>query len=250
MPSIEPVSSVAILSDCHVSIESGSPDFIRLCNTMSMLLDHVEHVVLLGDVFQVWTAVPPFDHDNGRALLNLIDRKGPGRVSLVEGNWDFYLASRYAHHFAHCSERSIVLDVQGRKTAFVHGHQFTGFQDGLLVRILKWPPVRWMFRHGWLNGAAKRLNRSFQDGAYSVKMAPEMLSAVCKHLTRAFSRADRIFCGHFHTAVQCDRIRILPDHHRTGAFWMSAPTAGLYRMENGNPVPAADIDWRSVPFSR
>ncbi len=247
MPSTETVVSVGVITDSHVSVDPGHPEFVTFLDTVTRLLDYVEHLVLLGDVFQVWAAAPPFDHTNGRALLKLIDERGPGRVSLVEGNWDFYLKQTYGDHFARCSERAIQLDVNGCQTTFVHGHQFTGIRDGLLVRILKWAPVHYLFRHGWLKGAAGRLNRSFQDGAYSVKLRLDELPAIGGRMLKSFSRSDRIFCGHFHRAFTCDRICGLPDYYSTGTFWMSAPAEGLYRMADGQPVQADDIDWLTIP---
>ncbi len=247
MQSTEAISSIAVLSDGHVSPIPGDPSFHQFLETVSILLDQVEHLVLLGDVFQVWAAAPPFDHANGRALLKLIDERGPGRVSLVEGNWDFYLKQRYGDHFARCSEHAIQLSVGGSQTVFVHGHQFTGFRDGLLVRMLKWAPVRYLFRRGWLKGAAGRLNRSFQEGAYSVKLRPDELPVICGRILKSYPRSDRVFCGHFHQAFTCGRICGLPDYHSTGTFWLSTPSEGLYRMEGGKPVPADDIDWLTIP---
>ncbi len=250
MQSTEQIFSIAVLSDCHVSIEPGDPSFHAFLETISNLLDRVEHVVLLGDIFQVWSAAPPFDHANGRALLRLIDEHGAGRVSLVEGNWDFYLTRAFGGHFARCSEREIQMELKGGRTVFVHGHQFTGFRDGLLVRILKWAPVRWLFCRGWLKGAAGWLNGSFQEGAFSVKMTPTAMPAICNRLLKAYEGADRVFCGHFHRAFTCGRIQGLPDYYSTGTFWLSTPEEGLYRLKDGKPVPAHDIDWLDIPCNR
>ncbi len=238
MPSTEPAFRVVIFADCHLPVESGHPDFEVFLHTFKQVAKQTEIIVLLGDVFQVWAAVPVFDHENGHVLLKAIQSVPDNcQVIMVEGNWDFYIKDHYSEYFDEISEDAISLESREEQLVFVHGHMDHLFLDRLLTKILKSKPARWFFRRKQFSGLARKLNRKFQEGELSKQVRPGELLAVARRLARHFPNSDHIFIGHFHTSWHHGNVTVVPDYHSTRSFLCLSDKPAIYRFENNEISP-------------
>ena len=219
MPSTDFRLDLAVFSDCHLPIQNGHPDVDRFFQVLRGASDVSNHVVLLGDVFQVWAGIPPFDHGNGHRLLDLLEELGTDRFSLVEGNWDFYIQRVFGDRFARVTPVGFQMELGGRIIRFAHGHLHTGWKDRLWMGCLKSAMAYHLFKTGWFNGFLSSLNRRFQAGMYSEVLTQGRLENMCQRLEQQYGDADRIICGHAHRLFQHGRVTVLPDYHSTGLFW-------------------------------
>lgn len=238
MPSSEPLFRVVIFADCHLPVEPAHPDFEAFLSTFSHLSEQTETIVLLGDVFRIWAAVPVFDHENGRRLLEAIRSVSQNcRTVMVEGNWDFYIRKAFADYFYEISEDAVGLESAGERLVFVHGHMDHLFSDRLLMWVLKSRLARLFFKTKLFSGLACKLNRKFQEGEFSKAVTPDELMRVADRLTKRFPDADRIVIGHFHADWQHGKVTVVPDYHSTQAFLGLSDKAALYRFDHERIVP-------------
>jgi len=238
VPSIEPRFRIVIFADCHLPVETNHPDFTAFLQNFKQAAKETEVLVLLGDVFRVWAAIPAFDHENGQTLLKTVSSlSGKCRVIMVEGNWDFYIRKTYAEYFDEISEDAVEIKSHGERIVFVHGHMDHLFSDRMLMRILKSRPAYAMFKTKLFSGLARGLNRKFKEGEFSKTVQPEELPAVTRKLSRRFPNSDRIFSGHFHTSFQNGIVTIIPDYRSTGTFLCVSDSISLCRFHNGQIVP-------------
>ncbi len=242
MPSIEPEFRVAIFADCHLPLESGHSDFETFLHTFEQVAKQAETIVLLGDVFQVWAAVPVFDHENGRKLLELIESlSGSCRTIMVEGNWDFYIRKSFFAYFD-----AVEIDSRGEHLVFVHGHMDHLFSDRLLMWVLKSRLTCALFKTKLFSSLARKLNRKFKEGEFSKQVQPNELLKVADRLIKRFPGSDRIFAGHFHTFFQHGAVTVLPDYHSTKTFLALSDKPALYRFDRGKFQP---IEIPEIPSS-
>jgi len=245
MPSTDPRFRAAIFADCHLSVKPGHSDFERFLHTFTEVAKQTETIVLLGDVFQAWAAVPAFDHENGHRLLSLVKSlSGNCRTIMVEGNWDFYIEKTYSSYFDAISEDAVRIESGGERLVFVHGHMDHLFSDRLLMGILKSRIARFLFKTKMFSGLARKLNRKFQEGELSKSVQPEEFLMVASRLKKRFPEADHIFAGHFHTTWQYDNVTIIPDYHSTRAFLGLSGNPALYRFDHDQIVPASGLENR------
>lgn len=219
MDSTEKQLQVAVITDAHLPVESGHPDMAQFLIMLEAVSAVSTHVILLGDLFRVWAVVPPFDHENGRLLLEAVQRIGRDRFSFVEGNWDFYVDRAFPDSFARISRHGLELRLDNHTFRFVHGHLHTGWKDRLWMGLLKSGIAYRLFKTGWFRGLLFRLNRSFQTGMYSEILDDHRLAELCTTLEAHFPSADRIICGHAHRMFSGGKVTILPDYHSTGLVW-------------------------------
>ncbi len=240
VPFFDAVFRVAVFADCHLPVESGHPAFEGFLRDFELVAAQSERVVFLGDVFRVWAAVPGFDHENGRRLLDRIRSVSEGcRVLMVEGNWDFFIRRGFSDFFDEVSEDALALTFGGERLVFVHGHLDHLFSDRLFIRCLKSGVCYHLFRRKWFAaGPGRKLNRVFQDGELSKAVSQGELLAVAKRLERRFPRADRIVAGHFHRSFSAGKVVFVPDYFSTGMFLgFSDDDSFIYRVENNQVVP-------------
>ncbi|NOY21956.1 MAG: hypothetical protein GXO70_00385 [Acidobacteria bacterium] len=238
MPSTESLFRVVIFADCHLPVTLGHPEFEAFLHTFEQVAKQTETIVLLGDVFRVWAAVPVFDHENGYVLLETIRSVSDNcRVIMVEGNWDFYIKKAYFDAFDRVSEDAVVIESEGERLVFVHGHMDHLFSDRLLMRLLKSRLVCTLFRWKRFFGLARKLNRKFQEGGLSKTVQPDELIKVADRLTKRFPGSDRIFVGHFHQSWQKGIVTGIPDYHSTRSFLGLSNEPALYRIDSGRVVP-------------
>ena len=118
-----------MIADAHLTCRKPENCFFRMLDAVARLPEDVG-IIFLGDLFDLWIALPGYENDEHRRFLDWCRReKVKRKVIFLEGNHEFYVAKTYADAFTYADE--------------------TMYQDGLLQ---------------WLHG--DRINR--QDHAYTV----------------------------------------------------------------------------------
>lgn len=210
---------VAVVADSHLGGPGGAVQ--PLVEQLEKLPERgCEHLVLLGDIFQIWVGDPRFETPDIRRMVEtLAGLRGRGvRVDYVEGNRDFFLAGGcYAHAFDYVGKET-AFQSGGRRYLAVHG-------DGLNARDWRYRFWRrlsksWVARNS-LGLTPYRLARSLVQSTESglaktnfkhkVRLPEE---AIRSYGERRLSEAyDVLLLGHFHEArtwsVQGGEIRLL-----------------------------------------
>ena len=199
-PGIGGRKPLIIIADAHVSKARGNfPPFFRLLEALARQDDDL---VFLGDIFDLWVALPRYENELHRQFLDWCRRQKTRRsIGYLEGNREFFLAESHAEAFSWCSPGPWHQDRHGH--LFCHGDQINT-QD---IRYLT-------FRKLSKNRYTKMLLTHLPLGPAMV----EYLKRRLKHSNPAFRRrlpdaqivafaearfgdgAQTVFAGHFHQA--------------------------------------------------
>lgn len=184
-----------VVADSHVSEENGNVAEFRAL--LTRLEKSREEVVFLGDVFDLWIALPGYELDLHREFLAwCARRKTHVSVGLIEGNHEFFVAEERGESFSWCSPDAR----QGPAgSLFVHGDLIDRRDRG--YRFL---------RRASKNRVMKSLLRSFPAAGKSLVAAAKKRLDLKdgKHIPedeiRAFAESEfargakMILAGHFH----------------------------------------------------
>lgn len=139
--------SVALIADAHLGGPGGAA--APLIRQLEALPEQgAERLVLLGDLFQAWVALPRFETPDVVAVVDALRRlRAAGLpVHYVEGNRDFFLdRSPYADAFDSVG-REVAFRTGGRRYLAVHG-------DGLDERDRQY--------HFWRRASKSAASRTF-----------------------------------------------------------------------------------------
>lgn len=224
MPSPMSRSPLVLVTDAHISEPQGNtkPFFEML----AVLGQGAGDVVFLGDIFDLWIALPRYEVAQHRRFLSWCrHQKARRRIGFVEGNHEFFLARRHGAAFTWCTPRAWWQDAEGN--LFCHGdrinrhdRRFRAFRrltKNPFARILlhALPSGPRLVRH--IKNRMKGTNRAFR------KSLP--LEQIRDFAERRFQDgASRVFLGHFHQAFHCrgahgGDLFSLPDWYSGG--WIS-----------------------------
>jgi UDP-2,3-diacylglucosamine hydrolase len=225
--------SVALIADSHLGGPGGSSGPL-----VKQLLELPErgcrHLVLLGDIFQVWMGSPRWETPEIREVVPALRRLRQAglRIDYVEGNRDFFLqGSPYEELFDHLSTE-VAFEHDGVRYLAVHG-------DGLNDRdrqylfwrwISKSAPVRFVVLRLPTNLAHRAMHRT--EAQLSRTNFKHKRSIPVKAIRRYGERRlaegyDVLLLGHFHTeltiAVSDGEIRLLDSwFHSHRVEWLHA----------------------------
>jgi UDP-2,3-diacylglucosamine hydrolase len=92
-----------IISDSHIDATTAP----RFFDMLSRLTTHPEAVVFLGDIFELWIALPGYEEPHHQRLLDWVDaRRAQGlEVGWIDGNHEFYIIERYGDRFSWATDR-------------------------------------------------------------------------------------------------------------------------------------------------
>ena len=219
-----------LVADAHVSkIFNNHDEFFQ----MLALIESLDRdVVFLGDIFDLWIALPRYQEEIQKRFLEWCRRyKRRRMVGFVEGNREFWVVKKRSDCFSWSTE-SFYWD-KSRNLLFVHGDQINR-KDW---RYLSWRKVS-------KNGAMRKLVRFLPFGpriAHRLKKKLETTNmefriGLPEEELRHFAQsrfdegAARILAGHFHRDYSFpageDRwLRVLPD-------WYSTRLVGIYDEKN------------------
>lgn len=223
----------SVLSDLHLSVSEDSLEFAEFLTKLEELSKKTEKIILLGDIFTIWSGISPFNHENGKKLLKKIEDLSTNcEFYFLEGNYDFYICKKNKQTFYKCSENYIKLQINGREFIFTHGHLYTSFKDKLFMDILKSNIVRFLLEHKLIRPMVLKMQKQFENGSLSKKFKDKDLNAFTKKLMKRF-KEENIICGHFHTSYKNDRVTIAPDYLSTNqSLSFDGESLNLIDMDN------------------
>jgi UDP-2,3-diacylglucosamine hydrolase len=196
--------TVAVIADAHLGGPGGGPEPL-LRQLAELPGAGCRHLLLLGDLFQVWVGHPRFQTADIASVVEALRglRRGGMRVDYVEGNRDFFLAgSVYADAF----------DAVGCEVAFTAGDRrcLAVHGDGLNDRDRQYLFWRWLSKSAlsrWLmrslpgplaRRAVASTERQLAGTNFKHKRRiPE--EALLRYGDRRLSEGhDLLLLGHFH----------------------------------------------------
>ena len=216
------MSQTIFITDAHVGEAQGNAaDF-------SAMLERLESdgrdIVFLGDIFDLWIALPRYERPIHREFCDWCRRqKTRRRIGFMEGNHEFFVARERAGAFSWCTDAP--WRREGGGLLIVHGDLINRRDVNHLAfrRLAKSPLARCFLRCAprgpalaeALKRRLRRTNRRFRTGL------PE---GEIRRFAEAWLSADihTVLAGHFHTARSCQgprggRLHLLPDWHASQA---------------------------------
>jgi UDP-2,3-diacylglucosamine pyrophosphatase LpxH len=232
----DPRNPLVIIADAHISRRQGNADaFLEM---LAALEKGVGDVVFLGDIFDLWIALPRYENDLHRTFLSWCRKQKPRRrIGFIEGNHEFFLARRHAAAFTWCTQLAWWKDSEGN--LFCHGDRINRHDRNYLTfRKLTKNPITRTAIHclpmgpKLVNHVKRRLkgtNRAFRKSLPKVQLR--------KFAEERFQEgATRIFLGHFHQSyfyrgAHGGQLHTLPDWYSRG--WISVLSADRHALRQG-----------------
>jgi UDP-2,3-diacylglucosamine pyrophosphatase LpxH len=231
-----------IIADAH--IHQRSDKLQTFFEMLTYIAQESEDIVFLGDIFDLWIALPNYEEAIHRRFLTWCNVQRRHRsIGFVEGNHEFYLAAQRKTYFSWCA--SSPYHWIPRKILFAHGDQINRRDHRYLF-----------FRRLAKNRISAIIMQSLPLGAqlalYLKRRLKHTNQAFRKHFPRDQLRAyadaqfaqgvKTIFIGHFHRfyqyAPQKDRrLFILPAWLNDNQITYFDPVrqhCRLYRWCNGS----------------
>ncbi len=209
-----------VFTDTHLPVENNEDKFNNFLKILKLSSNISEKIILLGDIFEVWSGVSYYNHKRGKILLETIKpiRKS-AQVILIEGNWDFFLCKNFKKHFDVCSEKYAVFNENGINFAFTHGHFFGDWQTRALHFILTNPISYLVWKTGLLKNLEIKVAHKFLNKETNPLPKEYNLSLAVKKLKNKFKKSDFIFSGHFHREEKIENVFFLKDYQSSGVFY-------------------------------
>lgn len=224
-----------IITDAHLTQASGSRiDFFR----MLAAIEHSDHdIVFLGDVFDLWIALPRYEQEIHRRFLDWCQtQKSRRQIGFIEGNHEFFVAEERETYFSWCTGGA--WRCHSDAVMFTHGDCVNPLDKNYL-----------RFRKLTKNKTTKFLMRFFPFG-------PALTHALKLQLRRTNQRfrnqlphdeihefaaasflngISTIFVGHFHCDYRYDHsdsqtLYAVPDWHTSQTVTVFDP--GMHRVES------------------
>ena len=239
-----------IITDAHVSEANGNhTDFFRM---LEALEKNDQDLIFLGDIFDLWIALPRYEEDVHRDFLAWCrHQKKFRRIGYMEGNHEYYLADERDRDFTWCSQAPWRQDDKG--ILYVHGDQinrkdrnYLGFRklaksriSKFLVRVLPFGPLV----VASIKKGMKKTNINFRR-----HLPRDEIKAFAE--TMFATGVDIIFVGHFHRQFrygnpQSRALYVLPD-------WFGTQKVTVYQRESKEIVSTHWEDLETVfrPYPR
>lgn len=226
------LTHTAVIADAHIDGPGGPPE--PLVEQLEGLpAAGCDHLLLLGDLFQVWIGFRKFETPSIALVVAALRRlRAAGvRIDYIEGNRDFFLAgSVYADAFDSVSSE-VALEIGEKRILAVHG-------DGLVAadlnyrfwkllsknplsrvasRLIPGPLARRM-----VHGTEERLAATNFKHKLEIPEGP-ILDYARGRLSEGY---DELVLGHFHDAREWDvghcRVRLLEAwFHNRRIHWLT-----------------------------
>jgi len=202
------MSSIILAGDAH--LRDPDPEVDAFVEFLDSLPPSASALYLLGDLFDLWIAAPPFMTAAHRRILDALRRLGEKglRVSYIEGNRDYHLRGAYrGRPFHDLEEDHLRVDWGARRLFLAHGDRvnrrdrqyrlWRWFAKGPVpLGLLRLAPAPLAARLALrLEHAMARTNLRYRAGF------PE---EACRDYALAQRRAgcDTVVLGHFHRELE------------------------------------------------
>lgn len=191
-----------IISDAHVNETLGNHR--AFFGMLRALEKTAEDIVFLGDIFDLWIALPRYERAIHRRFLSwCATQKLRRRIGFIEGNHEYFLARHKRRFFSWCTDGAFWKD--GCGNIFCHGDQVN-----CLDRNYLW------FRRTVKNNLSQTVLRMLPLGPRFVGQVrirlkhtnPLFRRYLPKQQLEAFAQARfaegarMVFVGHFHRAYR------------------------------------------------
>ena len=136
-----------MIADAHLSCIGPEDEFFRMLDSVSRLPGDIG-IIFLGDIFDLWIALPGYENDDHRRVLEWCRREKANReVVFLEGNHEIYVAKKYADYFTFAGEDRF----QDGLLQWLHGDRINTKDNGykFLRFVLRNPFMRGFL---WLAG--------------------------------------------------------------------------------------------------
>ena len=223
-PSDDQCVPLVIIADAHISRPKGnSGAFFEM---LAALGQGAGDVVFLGDIFDLWIALPRYeDALHGRFLSWCQQQKTRRRVGFIEGNHEFFILRGHVDAFTWCTHQAWRQDAEGN--LFCHGDRINRLDRSYLAfrKLIKNPIARTLIDGlPWGPHLVHRVKEGMKgtNQAFRKSLPHEQLRQFAEDRFR--EGAVRIFLGHFHQAYHYEGARggdlyTLPDWYSEG--WIS-----------------------------
>jgi UDP-2,3-diacylglucosamine hydrolase len=219
----DPQSPLVIIADAHVSRRRQNAE--AFFEMLALLEQGAGDVVFLGDIFDLWIALPRYENDMHRLFLSWCRcQKARRQVGFIEGNHEFFVARRHAAAFSWCTQRAWWQDTDGN--LFSHGDRINRRDHAYLAfrKLTKNPVARTILRGlPWGPSLAQRVKLGLKDTnrAFRKCLPADQLQEFAERRFR--EGAVRIFVGHFHRPFNYrgqrgGELNVLPDWYSHGAI--------------------------------
>ena len=203
--------SAYFVSDIHIT----SPDCARARAFLEWLRSlsgrsNASHLVLLGDIFDLWVADHDYFIDNYRGIIDEIRRLRNEGVDILyfEGNHDLHLKYFWAERVGlTVCEGPTYVELGGRTVRLEHGDQMDPDDTGYL--FLRWflrtPVIRFLVRHlpgrliAWIGDRASAASRDYTSNTKTIDR-DDAIEKIRVHAHEAHAERpfDLIISGHVH----------------------------------------------------
>ena len=220
-----------IISDAHINESAGNDiEFFQMLNALE---NTNENIVFLGDIFDLWIALPRYENTLHAQFLTWCNTQKKNRqIGFIEGNHEYYLAEERQQFFTWCSDKSCHRDGNGH--LFCHGDQINRMDRNYL-----------MFRKITKNRIMKTILCFIPLGPKLVEKVKAKLKLTNQEFRHSFPKGELekfarscflsdiklIFVGHFHQSFQFNR----PEGRRlyTVPSWFGTGTITHFEDRSG-----------------
>ena len=196
-----------LVADAHLNggeKQEAFADFLR----RTAGLPETCAVAFLGDIFDLWFALPGYETEDQKRFLAWCDKEKDRRdIYFVEGNHEFFVTARRKKHFS----RAVSRELRFGDLLLVHGDQINSsdWQYKLLRFGLRNPLTKVLTQCGALGGVGPALSWKIRHGLAKVnveqkKRFPEQ--EILHYLEKTARRGIRsVIAGHFHHERKLER---------------------------------------------
>ncbi len=220
-----------LIADAHVSkVRGNAPAFFRLLEALARCDDDL---VFMGDIFDLWVALPRYENELHRRFLAWCRRERRRRViGFLEGNREFFVAASHKSAFSWCSPGPWYRDRAG--LLFCHGDQINQKDYRYLTfrKISKNRVARLILKVLPLGPAlAEHLKRrlKYTNPAFRRRLPVEQIEAFAEARFRDGVRTA--FAGHFHRSYTYGGPPGPQMHTLPG--WIGTGRVSRYNAEDG-----------------
>jgi UDP-2,3-diacylglucosamine pyrophosphatase LpxH len=204
------------ISDLHLPVKDEVKEVDEFLTFLEKISNQSENIILLGDIFEIWSSIEPFNHKNGKKLLKKIEMLSSNcNFFIVEGNYDFFICEKFGKYFKKCSSKFLTLSFNSQDFIFTHGHLFASFKDKVFISLLKSKLTLFAIEKELLNPVA--LKKEFEKTKYGRNFSNTELIAFAKKVSKKFKNRQ-IICGHFHTPFEKNNVIVVPDYLTTKSY--------------------------------
>ncbi len=199
-------TSLILIADTHLLPEANSPEFF---STLARLhaLPRECGVVFLGDVFDMWIALPGYETDAHRTFLAWCREERKRRtIVFLEGNHEFFVSLTHADAFTFAG------DGEWRLGDFLATHGDLINRRDWKYRLLRFGVrnlfARTLLRLGGRLGIGPRIVRGIREGLRKTNLRhkKDFPADLAKRWLLSLPPGSFVAVGHFHRAerIQAD----------------------------------------------